>query len=551
MRVAVSSICFLAVAGACASTAPSTSRFATSPEPQYEHLTPAEFAARQDSAQAQQIANETGPGASIRAEFSTVSGMRRVVASFHVDADAYVLIGHIDADGILRVAFPLEPGDDGFVRGNRNYYTPEFFAGFADEYRYRAQQPGFRYAARPIDSYDGSLGYAFIIASWRPLRFDQFQTDGRWDSFELADEKYMNDPRPAIYELASLLAGQNREAYTVAFAKYTTTMPLAGYGGSSAFAFGQGGDLAFCQGFGQAGFGFSNLWFSSVVPVGFDNAWGYPSAFYSQGQYFFYDDLAGCYRSANSAGYYRPYYGFGRIAAGGPGQVPVTPIRGLKPRDRSPSVPQAPAIHTLPSRLGAIDANGQLPVSPSYRQRGLITPDDPVTVPSRRTPAIDTHSQIENRTRPSIQDRVNRHPETPSGTDGLSRGQSLGRPATTERPSVAAPESRRAEPTIGTTRTYQPPQDQSRAAQPARVETRTYQPPQDQSRAAQPPRVETRSYQPPPQVERSAPPPPRPAPEMRMPESRPSSPPPAPPAQSQPPASSSSNPPATGSRPPG
>src|SRR5215831_13992429 len=502
MRVAVWSICFLAVSGACATPAPSTSRFATSPEPQPERLTPAQFVAQRDSVAAQQIANQVGPGASIRAEFSTVSGMRRVVASFHVDADAYVLVGHIDADGILRVAFPLEPGDDGFVRGNRNYYTPEFFAGFADEYRFRAQQPGFRYASRPIDSYDGSLGYAFIIASWRPLRFDQFQTDGRWDSFELADEKYMNDPRPAIYELASLLAGQNREAYTVAFAKYTTTMPLAGYGGASAFAFGQGGDLTYCMGYGQGGFGYSNLWFSSVTPVGFDNAWGYPSAFYSHGQYFYYDDLEGCYRSASPAGYYRPYYGFGRIAAGGPGPVPVTPMRGLKPRDRSPDVPQAVGIHTLPvSGLHASDANGQLPASPAYRQRGLITPDDPVTVPSRRTPPIDTHAQIENQTRPRIQDMVNRHPETPSGTtDGWSRGQSLGRPA------VATPESRRAEPTTGTTRTYQPPQNDSRGAQPARVETRTYQPPQDQSRAAQPPRVETRSYQPPPQVERSAPP---------------------------------------------
>jgi hypothetical protein len=532
MRVAVPSICFFAVAGACATTAPGTSRFATSPEPQ--HLTPAQFMAQQDSAAAQRIANEAGPGASIRAEYSTVSGMRRVVASFHVDADAYVLVGHIDADGILRVAFPLDPRDDGFVRGNRDYSTPEFFAGFADEYHFRAQQYGFRSAARPIDSYDGGLGYAFIVASWRPLRFDQFQTDGRWDSFELADDKYMNDPRPAIYELASLLAGQNREAYTVAFAKYTTTMALAGYGGGSAYAFGYG-DLQYCLGYGPGSFGFSNVWSSTVTPVGLENAWGYPSAFYSRGQYYFYDDLAGCYRSAYQGGYYAPYYGFGRIASGGPGPVPATPMRGFKPRDRSPDAPKALGIHTLPlSQLGASDANGHVPTSSSYRQRGLITADEPGTAPAPRKPSsIDAHAQIENHTRPSIQDMVNRHPETPSEkTEGWARGQTVGHPAATERPSSTAPESRRPEPSAGTTRTYQTPQNETRSAPPPHVETRTYQPP---------PQTETRS----------APPAPRPAPEIRVPESRPASPPPAPPAQSQPPASSSSsNPPATGSRPP-
>ena len=31
--------------------------------------------------------------------------------------DAYVLVGHIDADGTLRVIFPLDPQDDGLVRG--------------------------------------------------------------------------------------------------------------------------------------------------------------------------------------------------------------------------------------------------------------------------------------------------------------------------------------------------------------------------------------------------------------------------------------------------
>jgi hypothetical protein len=33
----------------------------------------------------------------------------------------------------------------------------------------------------------------------------------------------MRDPRPAIHELATLLAGENSEAYTVKFARFTDT----------------------------------------------------------------------------------------------------------------------------------------------------------------------------------------------------------------------------------------------------------------------------------------------------------------------------------------
>ena len=48
----------------------------------------------------------------------------------------------------------------------------------------------------------------FVIASWRPMHFERFQTGNIWDSFELTDDSYMRDPRPAIYELATLLAGE-------------------------------------------------------------------------------------------------------------------------------------------------------------------------------------------------------------------------------------------------------------------------------------------------------------------------------------------------------
>ena len=35
--------------------------------------------------------------------------------------DGYLVVFHADPDGTLRVLFPLDPGDDNFVRGGRKY----------------------------------------------------------------------------------------------------------------------------------------------------------------------------------------------------------------------------------------------------------------------------------------------------------------------------------------------------------------------------------------------------------------------------------------------
>ena len=484
---------------------------------------PRQFVAQTDSTLAQQVANQVGPRASIRAEFANVSGVRRVVASFHMDDDAYVLIGHIDADGVVRVVFPVDPRDDGFVRGNRDYRTPEFFAGFTEQYQYRART-SFNLASRPLDSYDASLGYAFIIASWRPLHVEQFQTEGRWDTFELADDKYLNDPRPAIYEMASLLVGQNREAYTVDFAKYTSTSALyggglGGYGGSgySGFGYGSGG---LCSSYSRFGYGYSMGFPSIFPPLGFASlsSSGYPESFYSRGQYYVYDEFSDCYRAA---GTYPGYYGYGyngyQYAGGIIPPVPEVPTRNVKPRDRVPVNPNNPGGRVLPvGRLGPADNTGELPkTSPSYRQRGLITTDDPGALPGKREPAITGHTQIENHSRPTIQEMVNRHPQTTGDpSSGFTRAQPNGR--TTYQPSSTPATGRRAEP--------------------ANVDQRGSQTSPSEQRVRPQPPAETRVSSPPPSREVS-----RPAPESRpAQESRPS-PPPQPAQPASPPASSSSS----------
>src|SRR5438128_10133612 len=43
---------------------------------------------------------------------------------FRTEADAYVTVLRVDTDGRVRVLFPLEPWDDNFARGGREYEVP-------------------------------------------------------------------------------------------------------------------------------------------------------------------------------------------------------------------------------------------------------------------------------------------------------------------------------------------------------------------------------------------------------------------------------------------
>jgi len=409
------------IASACASAnSPSASRFGLTPSMQVasRHLD----AAERDSMFAQAIADRDGPRVSISTELSSFADSRRLRATFHLEDDAYVVVGHLDADGTLRIVFPVDPLDDGFVRGRKSYQTAEFFAGFNDQYRYRRSTRMFAYGPATYDSYDGGLGYVFVVASWRPMRFDRFTTDGRWDSFELAEMDYIRDPRPAIYELASLLAGENREAYTVTFARYSTTrVAYTGFGGMSS-AFGSG----YCSGYEPAGFASSP--FGLLNSMNFLNRGSFGSGtFYYRGTRYAYDAFEDCYRAVPTF-YYNPY-GFQYGIAQTP---PITPRRRAFAFDgspRSPLTPRVPPGHAMPQHPQAQDAGPAgnapvvLPVSPQYRQRGLITDDDPSTGPIRRQPRVEGHDPVGERTRPTLQEMTNRRGENAHEGTGWPRSQ--------------------------------------------------------------------------------------------------------------------------------
>lgn len=449
-------------------------------------------AVERDSAIGQAIADQEGPRITVYAELTNTdfTGSRRVRAHFRLDDDAYVLIGQIDADGVVRVVFPNDPTDDGFVHGQRSYETAEFFAGFTGQYRYR-YTTAFRYGLRSPDSYDGGVGYVFAIASWRPMRFDQLSTRGSWDDFELTNADYLRDPRPAVYEIASVLAGGNREAYTVKFARYYDTQsPYANDYRSSAFGYG------YCAGYEPIGF--------ATTP--FDVRY-YGSGFFPYGESFMFRGTRYLYSAAGDCYFTAPgYYGFGygfQIAQG-PFAQPQTPLARRRfdlDHGRSPITPTPVPSHRMPA-LGSgtdVGSGGIAQTSPQYRQRGLLSAEDPGATPRRREPALQSGLHLENE-RPSIQEMTSRRTHEDggyargriSGDDGFTHAISS-RPAGSEqRPRI---DSQNGE---SHTNNYNRPQPADRGSYTPRTESpRVEAPRSEPPRSAPPPRAE---------VIRSAPP---------------------------------------------
>jgi hypothetical protein len=402
-----------------------------------------------------------------------------------------VLVGHLGPDGIVRIIFPTDPTDNGLVQGGKTYRLPEISAGYYDMYRWRNANYGlFRGPAARTDSYDGGAGYIFVIAAWRPMRFDRFSDNGQWDSFEVADDAYLRDPRPAIYELATLLTGENREAYTVKFASYFSTTSLySSYFRNSAFA------STFCMGDEPLGYSFygptdpwGNAVFSPRVQSGY---------FYSGGlRYAYrYDSTQGCYRS-----YMVPIQTY---ATGG------VPVPRFVPKDTSSAgsdssgnaPPRVVPVERPRIRENPIQRTDATPVSdePEYRRRGLVAQDA-----TDRAARHDRPSVSGTGFKPPIQEMLNRRREM---SERNSTDAEAYRPAT--------PRTRQ-----GGAREYTPPNNDNprlrseptvRQSEPSSSGARP-EPPR-----AEPVRVEVRPPEPARPVERPAPA------ESRPPESRPES----------------------------
>ena len=194
--------------------------------------------------------------------------------------DGYLLVLRLSPDGYVRVLFPLDPGDDSFVRGNGSY-----------EIRGRGDRSAFTVSS--------SSGAGTVYAAWstEPFRFDDYVLGDHWDYRVLDGSQIQGDPEAGLTELAQRmstghfdydLTGYSVERQ-VAYSGTThyVTMYPSPYPYSYPYPYSSG-----CYYGGWCG---SRSFFS--VSIGF--GWGgWRSAWYDP---YYYDPFYGPY-------YYRPYY---------------------------------------------------------------------------------------------------------------------------------------------------------------------------------------------------------------------------------------------------
>ncbi len=122
----------------------------------------------------------------------------RVRVYARAELDGYLLILHAEPDGRIRILFPLDPYEDNFVRGARDY-----------EVEGRGGREAFRVYER-----DG-IGTVYAAFSRDPFQFDAFVQNGHWDyrlleTWRIGDDL---DPEAELTALAQQMAGGSQFDY--------------------------------------------------------------------------------------------------------------------------------------------------------------------------------------------------------------------------------------------------------------------------------------------------------------------------------------------------
>src|SRR6476659_6465900 len=98
--------------------------------------------------------------------------------------DGYLLVFHTDPDGNLRVLFPLDPGNDDFIRGGTKY-----------EIKGRGGRETFTVGDRR------GQGTVYAVVSRDQFRFDEFVLGDHWDYRKLAPGRLSANPEQELNDL--------------------------------------------------------------------------------------------------------------------------------------------------------------------------------------------------------------------------------------------------------------------------------------------------------------------------------------------------------------
>lgn len=189
--------------------------------------------AQQPQPAPQPLVPKSGPEGNVRVEYDGGIFNRRLEALFSVRRPAYVMVAHLGGDGIVRVLFPEDGRESGWVPGGKLYRT-DFTRGDYDAAPgYWFMRPTFfRTVGARSDSYDGNgHGFVFMIASRVPLRFDRVSEFGLWNEVELTRYSTTSDPRLLIRAYANLVAPSGK--YTLDYASSYSSYSTYSYANSS------------------------------------------------------------------------------------------------------------------------------------------------------------------------------------------------------------------------------------------------------------------------------------------------------------------------------
>jgi hypothetical protein len=421
--------------------------------------------------------------------------------------DGYLLVLRLSPDGYVRVLFPLDPGDDNFVRGNGSY-----------EIRGRGDRSAFTVSS--------SSGTGTVYAAWstEPFRFNDYVLGDHWDYRVLDGSQIQGDPEAGLTELAQRMSTGHFDydltGYSVErqVAYSGTTHYVTMYSAPYPYAY----SYPYSSGCYYGGWCGSRSFFSVSVGFGWGgwrSAWYDP--YYYRPYYRSYPVYYGCYGCryryprvivVNQPGYrghypyqWKPGY---RGGGGAPGVQyrPRTAYASAIGQQESPLY-QASKYRRVAER-GAVTENGRrhqttifgAPVgsgSGSTIGTPRRTPGQQAEVfrggvrggptPPRRAGESDGVIDLRGRNGSRATPRV----------EGAGSGNASGQ----RRSGIAEP--RRAEPLGGSARSApeqgtraEPRRVEPRSVEPRSVQPRSVQPRSEQPRSVQPRSVEPRSIQP-------------------------------------------------------
>ena len=172
------------------------------------------------------IAPQEGPRASVYTRFSGGMLNRRVETTFSVDQSAYVLVGHVSADGTIEILYPESPADVRPVKGSVRLRARPFSTSIDGTSR-MFRTATYRATAAKFDSYDGSGdGFVFAIASRLPMNYQAYALGRGWDTMSIDDYYSTWDPRLGVRDFADELVPA---AYSISYARAYTSVRYADY----------------------------------------------------------------------------------------------------------------------------------------------------------------------------------------------------------------------------------------------------------------------------------------------------------------------------------